>query len=600
MPPPLFMLYSGFGILSAIVLITLLASVLTLLASWALLLFYKRAVVKLMWTQAAERGNQAILRTTGQTSRRDSEVEAVPESTSFGRAAQTLTPDQLYRRTLQGPWRYAGRYAAAGAVYALIMATAGYYAFAQTQINPLAAARHPLQMLFLFWTFLWPMVLTAHVVAASSVPRVYVLTAIYFAALFLVGALAAWIPTEAALRTGDVTLIAWSGETPHRLLAKWGLYNLAPTLLIFAFQNRRVRAVAPLVLCFMTVVSLGLIGGYVGVLYYDELSAATLSFILNSFALSPRGAVIVYLAIVSLLACIAFGAVGWWALRWVRAGYQRKTMSDQSLALDALTLTFAAFYTAIFAFAGLGWAILALAAYAVYKIGVRIGSRQAVLSSDNTLGGPALLILRVFSLGKRSETLFEAVSRHWRYIGHVQVIAGPDLAISTIAPHRFLAFLTGKLSQLFVAGEATIFGSLRQLDRLPDADGRFRINDFFCYADTWKSLLSELVAKADAVMMDLRSFSQNNDGCVFEINQLLNVVPLPKLVFVTDATTDNNFLNQTLAQACHKLPAESPNRGIAPSEVLPLELTSLRSGEVRNLVSRLCHAALPGEGATSG
>ena len=175
---------------------------------------------------------------------------------------------------------------------------------------------------------------------------------------------------------------------------------------------------------------------------------------------------------------------------------------------------------------------------------------------------------------------------------------GADLAISTVAPHRFLAFLTGKLSRLFVGNEAAIFSNLRQLDSFPDADGRFRVNDFFCYADTWQSVLSALVARADAVLMDLRNFSQNNNGCVFEINELLNVVPLPRLVFVTDATTNKDFLNETLERSCRNLRAESLNQGIVASEILALELTSLRAGEVRNLVRRLCDAASVAEART--
>jgi hypothetical protein len=43
-------------------------------------------------------------------------------------------------------------------------------------------------------------------------------------------------------------------------------------------------------------------------------------------------------------------------------------------------------------------------------------------------------VLRVFALGKRSEALFEALSRPWRYIGSVSLIAGEDLALSTVAP----------------------------------------------------------------------------------------------------------------------------------------------------------------------
>ena len=62
-------------------------------------------------------------------------------------------------------------------------------------------------------------------------------------------------------------------------------------------------------------------------------------------------------------------------------------------------------------------------------------------------------------------------------------------------------------------------------------------------------VLKRLSRESDAVLMDLRGFLPDNQGCVFEINELLNVVPLDRVVFVVDATTDLAFLRETFAQA---------------------------------------------------
>ncbi|WP_419608443.1 hypothetical protein [Thiolapillus sp.] len=48
MPPANALLHSGAGIFAVILLLTLIASALTLVTSWVLLLFYKRAVGRLM------------------------------------------------------------------------------------------------------------------------------------------------------------------------------------------------------------------------------------------------------------------------------------------------------------------------------------------------------------------------------------------------------------------------------------------------------------------------------------------------------------------------------------------------------------------------
>jgi hypothetical protein len=45
------------------------------------------------------------------------------------------------------------------------------------------------------------------------------------------------------------------------------------------------------------------------------------------------------------------------------------------------------------------------------------------------------------------------------------LFAGTDLALSTVAPHQFLAFVSGKLNRLFVRGEITHKRSLAALDR---------------------------------------------------------------------------------------------------------------------------------------
>ena len=59
----------------------------------------------------------------------------------------------------------------------------------------------------------------------------------------------------------------------------------------------------------------------------------------------------------------------------------------------------------------------------------------------------------------------------------------------------------------------------------------------FCHNDTWKMVLKRLSRESDAVLMDLRGFLPDNQGCVFEINELLNVVPLDRVVWSTRRRT---------------------------------------------------------------
>jgi hypothetical protein len=55
-------------------------------------------------------------------------------------------------------------------------------------------------------------------------------------------------------------------------------------------------------------------------------------------------------------------------------------------------------------------------------------------------------------LGKVSQRLFDALDKHWRHVGSIQMIAGPDLATTTVEPHEFLDFLRGRLARRFIDG----------------------------------------------------------------------------------------------------------------------------------------------------
>jgi hypothetical protein len=161
---------------------------------------------------------------------------------------------------------------------------------------------------------------------------------------------------------------------------------------------------------------------------------------------------------------------------------------------------------------------------------------------------PTLLVLRSFSIGRDGERLFDLIDRAWRRVGSIQLIAGLDLARRTVEPHEFLDFVSGKLARRFIDGPAAMDQRLRERDLRPDRDGRFRVNDFFCYDDTWKMVLSRLVHDSDVVLMDLRGFSAQNAGCIFELHELVRLVPLVRVVFIVDGRTDERLLAETLGE----------------------------------------------------
>src|SRR6185436_20631552 len=133
-----------------------------------------------------------------------------------------------------------------------------------------------------------------------------------------------------------------------------------------------------------------------------------------------------------------------------------------------------------------------------------------------------------------------------RWLGPVTAIAAPDVAARTVDPSDFLEFATGRLDTRFVKSAADLDERLQHLDWAPDPDGRYRVSELCCRADTWRAAVVSLMDRADAVVMDLRDFSTKRAGCAFELQQLGQRIDANRLVLAVDDTTDRDFLRANL------------------------------------------------------
>jgi hypothetical protein len=204
------------------------------------------------------------------------------------------------------------------------------------------------------------------------------------------------------------------------------------------------------------------------------------------------------------------------------------------------------------------------------------------------------LLLRVFGSRARSERLMALVGSRWRHAGSVQLIVGLDLATTTLEPHEFMGFVRGQLARRYIHGRADLERQLAALDLRPDFDGRYRVNEFFCRDDTWRATLSRLAASSDAVLMDLRGFSPANQGCVYELRALVDLVPLARVVLITDGTTDEPFLRQVLGQAWATIAPASPNRQPGLARLTVHRLARADMNAARLLLAQLGRAAETG------
>jgi hypothetical protein len=365
----------------------------------------------------------------------------------------------------------------------------------------------------------------------------------------------------------------------------WLAFAAPPTAVLLLFLNPRLRAVSPLMLAFAMVWIAVLMGAWLG-FFASPLKELTIA-----LAGATRGgwAGWLFLAAAIATAVAASVAAAWLIVRWIRSATLARTVSDRTLAIDALFVFFATWYAMQFVLVGYAWLLTGVLAFVAYRAMVGV-ARSQLRRRARPLAPRGLVFLRVFALGARTSDLFAAVAKHWRRVGSMQLIAGPDLAQSTAQPHQLLDFVSGRLSRHFIGDAAAAGAQLGDSDRAADRDGWHRVHSFFCRADTWQAVLARMVGQGDVVLMDLRSFSPSNAGCEHELRHLVEHVSLGRCVFVVDASTDQAHLRSLVAQALADLGPTSPNRGAGGDALAVHEFTPGPSG-LRSLLRRLCDAA---------
>jgi hypothetical protein len=327
----------------------------------------------------------------------------------------------------------------------------------------------------------------------------------------------------------------------------------APLALILITGWRPIRAVTPLALAST------LIFGFALMAFKEGFNAAFNLAAVRTIILRASTSVGYYGPF--MLLSLPVGWVAWRLLQSLGVGFEHKRFSDVQLVIDCWWLVIAAegIATSLSPIYGLRGIAGGAVAFLAYRSGV-----AAVLRGRRDAGGSPgrrLLLLRVFGYRSRTESLFDRVAQQWRFHGPVLLIAGADLARRTVDPADMLAFIRGRLAEQYVATRDEVSDRLARLDLQRDPDGRFRVSELYCRSDTWQPTLQALLDASDAVMMDLRSFSERNAGCIFELEQLIMRVPTDKVVLIADQTTDLRLLNSVLDGAWDKAATEGRARG---------------------------------------
>jgi len=517
------------GLLPGAVLVSV---VLTAVTSWIFLQLYRRRVLQLM-VQLQDTAPEPSERKAKTDNQSNGEVPSLLIEEEQLDMPPAMDSSQEERGRASTSLRTSGIiYALGGLIFALV--------FAAVWMISKGGGFFFGRFLFLVACYLFPAVLAVNMATATNKREVLSIVGAYGVVMLTV----IWFTLS---RNPDLPLI--------QPLQFWLIANTPGTVLLFIFHHSRIRSVSPMMLGFMTA---GMAGAFL-LVEMVSLNQNSLQFLVKIggiVGITGRP----LLLLIELTGFIALGFFGWRFLLWLGKRYRAKRLSDQSITIDALFLFFAIVNSFILVFDGWQWILTGPLAFAAYKTTTIAGFRMMARSSEGSAGAPMLLLLRVFALGRRSERFFDAFSKKWRYHGSIILISGPDLMTKTVEPHEILDFVSGRLAQQFVKNTDDLERQIAALDRRPDPDGRFRVNEFFCHADTWQMTMRRLANECKAILMDLRGFTQENQGCLYELEQLLLYVDLGRVVFLVDSTTDRVFLEETLHLLWLRVDRTSPNR----------------------------------------
>jgi hypothetical protein len=512
----------------AIILNLLVAGVLTFALGGIALVFLQRAMVRNMMRTA---GRPPPLSEEAAQSRRAAArpLTIVREDPA---AQQSTDPTRPIM------WRMATAHAAAGLAFAVV-STVLVLAMSGMEF-------YPLRVLVVVWAHAWPTVLALNFLAGPDRRVQLQIAGVYFG---LLAALCAY-----AVVRGTPGMSAGGMYVPGfaQPLLLWAL-NAVPSLFLLLFLNRTIRTIGPTVIVFTFVLLLGTQLALTVVAMEPFLTAA----LRLTIALGIGGTEFFWIVAIVGLAITAWPA--WRCAAFLRDRYAAKRTSDLMVTVGAIWLLQALMLSfSLFRETGIWGAASALLPLAAWRLTLAVGL-MPVRKAAAERPPLRLLLLRVFGFGRRTRRLLDLVGARWRLIGSIDLIAAPDLASRTVEPASFMAFLRGRLSNLFITDRNRLQARFAALDHDPDPDARYRINPLFCGNDMWKEAVIRLMAESSLTAMDLRGFGPERQGCVYELQTLLDVVPLSRLVFVIDSTTNLPALEAILADRWQDLSVNSPN-----------------------------------------
>lgn len=375
--------------------------------------------------------------------------------------------------------------------------------------------------------FAWPLVPTWGLLERWSRGKIFVLAALY------------------VLLSSSLVAVNSNEQQDMSAVVFWLFSQQFPLMLvIFFITGPKLRSTGPYLILVFFILMLSTLLGLAGLAH--NINNGLASWLLDLSAKTGVTSVFFLFSIAPWL--IAYFPARALARRLADA-YQRKVFSEPlylAAGLWNITLLFQAMILS-HSLGGSAYALL----LACFLFPMFLPLMRRVMQPQHQ--PPTLLLLRVFRGDDSIEELFDLVIEHWRYSGNTLLIAGKDLALRNLEPDELFNFLSGRLQNRFIDSPHHLQQVLDSVDFKADPDGRFRINEFFCFDSTWKMVLDALVEQVDSVLMDLRGYTPDREGCSHELRVLAANLHLKKLVILFDKDTHKTSAETLLGDSRLKI-----------------------------------------------
>ena len=170
-----------------------------------------------------------------------------------------------------------------------------------------------------------------------------------------------------------------------------------------------------------------------------------------------------------------------------------------------------------------------------------------------------LLLLRTFDQVTGISAL-QSYGMFWKTVGPLLYLRGGDL-LSEFSFKRLIQFSNKESRKKHVISTVDeLEAAEKRFADMPSKNGSFEILSILCNDQMWKTAFAKFLNKADLVIMDLRGYTEENQGCKYELGELIKNFNLDKLLLVIDDQTDYSHLKIIINQQWQEFYAISINR----------------------------------------